>query len=81
MADTATADQVNLMRFNLRAFEQGAEKHQYRGMSGCRLCGKMNGSAEWEKNGVVIPTGLEHYILEHHVLVQELFDLKTNLPE
>ncbi len=46
----------------------------YRGFSSCRICGKVNGSREWETSRYIIPCGLPHYITEHNVLVPGLLE-------
>lgn len=46
-----------------------------KGMSTCRICGKLNGSAEQTDGKYIWPTGLAHYVEEHNVrLPQEFVD-------
>jgi hypothetical protein len=40
---------------------------QYRGWSDCRVCGKMNGSADYTDGVYVWPEGFAHYLREHAV--------------
>ena len=40
---------------------------QYRGMSGCRLCGKRNGSQDFGDTSYVWPQGYAHYVEAHFV--------------
>lgn len=51
----------------------------YRGFSTCRICGKNVGSSEYEKvinkETVVMPSGLLHYLEEHNVLVPGLLEI------
>ncbi len=37
------------------------------GFSGCRLCGEVNGSAEFTDGVYLWPEGLAHYVREHSV--------------
>jgi hypothetical protein len=76
IADSATAEQVAEMLHNLKRLTNNAHVVQYRGWSTCRICGKSNGTKEYEKTveGVEyhIPEGLAHYISKHAVLVHLL---------
>jgi hypothetical protein len=62
--DLANLEQINNEYFRCR---------DYRGVSKCRLCGKSNGSLEFDFNGYTWPEGLIHYILEHNVIVDNGF--------
>lgn len=52
---------------------RGVEKHRYMGYSTCRLCGRMNGTAEYfdprpnAAHGWRWPEGLAHYVEAHNV--------------
>lgn len=46
---------------------------EYLGPSSCRLCGRRNGNAEYNYNGYVFPEGLFHYIVEHHIKIDNDF--------
>jgi hypothetical protein len=50
----------------------------YRGYSGCRLCGRLNGTREFSltKNDIEYrwPEGLKHYIAEHRVALPKRFE-------
>ena len=72
VANSATDVQVATMVKNLERFIKGSATIHYRGWSTCRICKKSNGSTEHEKNGIGIPEGLMHYIVDHKVLVQSL---------
>ena len=59
----------------LKRKEGKASKDQYRGMSTCRICFKLNGSEEYTLEGWVWPSGLKHYIQDHNVKpTQEFID-------
>ena len=45
----------------------------YRGISRCRLCGKMNGSHDFGDERYVWPQGFAHYVLDHAVKPPEEF--------
>jgi len=45
----------------------------YRGFSSCRICGKILGSHERTDGTYIWPDQLEHYILEHNVLLPQKF--------
>jgi hypothetical protein len=45
----------------------------YRGVSGCRCCGQLNGSREYRYNGWAWPQGFRHYIEEHNVVPSKEF--------
>jgi len=75
VSDSATSDQVTEQLEKLDAFIEGAREVHYRGYSSCRLCGKLNGTFEYVKNGFAIPVGLQHYVEDHHVLVPGLLEL------
>lgn len=47
--------------------EDRANVIHYRGWSTCRICGKPNGSAEFEYRGWRWPSGYRHYVAEHNV--------------
>ena len=57
----------------LRQVETVARDVAYRGWSGCRICGKTNGSHEYSYNGWEWPQGLMHYIVDHNVVPSEEF--------
>jgi hypothetical protein len=44
-----------------------------RGLSPCRLCGQLNGSAEYTDGTYVWPEGLAHYVMEHDVRLPDEF--------
>ena len=46
---------------------RGEEISRARGMSNCRVCGKMNGSTEMTDGEYVWPEGLAHYVRDHSV--------------
>jgi hypothetical protein len=48
-------------------FEHGFRPWAFAGQSYCRLCGKVNGSAELTDGAYLWPEGLAHYIREHSV--------------
>src|SRR5687768_18516628 len=48
-------------------FEQGFVAWAFAGFSDCRLCGKLNGSAEFTDGVYLWPEGLAHYVREHSV--------------
>jgi|SRR5215208_4033156 len=47
--------------------EAFAEVTSYRGWSTCRLCGKHNGSVQFDLRGWTWPEGYRHYIEVHNV--------------
>lgn len=51
----------------LEEIEEKLVPLQYRGFSTCRICGVINGSQEYEKDGWVWPSGFAHYVKEHNV--------------
>jgi|SRR5579863_8204374 len=51
----------------LARVEKKAHQVAYRGWSTCRLCGKMNGSYEFEYAGYTWPSGLKHYLEDHNI--------------
>jgi hypothetical protein len=50
-----------------RYFERGFKPWAFMGLSGCRLCGQVNGSAEFTDGVYLWPEGLAHYVREHSV--------------
>lgn len=86
--NSATPEQVQQMLGILRnQIIPKATTLYCKGISLCRICGKMNYSGEYQyrhkepgKPMVIlqIPEGLEHYIEKHKVLVPEL--LQLNFP-
>ncbi len=40
----------------------------YKGLSPCRICGKLNGAAEYTKEELSFPEGYVHYIRDHNVV-------------
>ena len=70
--NSATDEQVLLMLKTFMSLTKDAELVSYRGVSTCRICGKLNGTREFQTENNVIPVGLIHYITEHKVLVPEL---------
>ena len=48
-------------------FEHGLRPWAFAGQSYCRLCGKVNGSAEFTDGAYLWPEGLAHYVREHSV--------------
>jgi len=57
----------------LKRVQGDARVSHMRGFSTCRLCGTINGSAQYDWNGWVWPEGLLHYIQEHDVAPSEDF--------
>ena len=51
---------------------KGQRSANYMGMSSCRICGRLNGSADMVRDGYVYPEGLLHYVLDHRVAVPGL---------
>lgn len=47
--------------------EQGFVQFEFLGLSDCRLCGKVNGSAEATDGVYLWPEGLAHYVRDHSV--------------
>lgn len=41
--------------------------NRYRGMSFCRMCGRINGSTDLADEKYIFPSGFAHYIREHGV--------------
>lgn len=48
-------------------------RKQYRGISSCRVCGQMNGSADYIRDGWTWPQGYSHYIEAHGVRPPQAF--------
>lgn len=77
--NSASDEQVKKQLEILKHFKLDASEVHFRGFSTCRICGVINGSSEFqdsiynEKYG--IPSGLEHYIRDHKVLVPGIFDI------
>lgn len=84
--NTATDAEVERTVLILRhEIRPRAHVRHYRGISMCRICGCFNHASEYEyrykeadKPMVIlkIPFGLEHYIVEHKVLIPELLKIK-----
>ena len=53
--------------------ERCTRVNQYRGLSECRFCGQMNGSAEMTDGVYCWPEGLAHYVHEHEVRLPDEF--------
>ncbi|MEV6207042.1 hypothetical protein [Kitasatospora sp. NPDC051914] len=51
--------------------EQGHVARQFLGVSRCRICGEVNGSAEFTDGEYLWPSGLAHYVREHAVRLPE----------
>jgi len=51
----------------LDALEASAPRVTYRGFSNCRLCGQRNGHEAFRLDVWEWPSGLRHYVAEHHV--------------
>lgn len=45
----------------------------YKGWSNCRVCGRMNGSADYHRDGYTWPEGYAHYITAHGVRPPQQF--------
>lgn len=45
----------------------GKEVRQFRGHSTCRICGRLNGTAELTDGTYLWPEGLAHYVSDHQV--------------
>jgi hypothetical protein len=58
----------------LEKVEARAQVTAYRGWSTCRLCGRHNGSQEFEYRGWRWPEGYRHYVQEHNVIPSPAFD-------
>jgi hypothetical protein len=56
-----------------RHLERGTLVNQYRGLSPCRFCGQLNGSAELTDGAFCWPEGLAHYLFEHDVRLPPRF--------
>lgn len=41
----------------------------YMGYAPCRICDKDNGDSEYTHGGYTFPSGIFHYILDHHIAV------------
>ena len=52
---------------------RGAHLIRWRGLSGCRFCGRNNGSAEFTDGSYYWPEGLAHYVREHDVRLPDEF--------
>lgn len=52
---------------SLKEIESVANTVHFRGISRCRLCGKVNGSITYQANGWEWPEGYRHYIEVHNV--------------
>lgn len=79
--NTASDEQVLKMLDALNKIKAKATIRYYKGISMCRICGCMNHAGEYlytYKRGrdgakyFVVPEGLEHYIVQHRVLIPEL---------
>lgn len=57
----------------IKYLERGVEKHQWRGSSTCRCCGRRNGSRCFTDGTYVWPEGLAHYLREHNVRPPAVF--------
>lgn len=65
---------------NLTKAQEEAERNSYRGWSNCRICGCMNGSAEYHTDKWLWPSGYQHYINDHNVRPSpEFFEYIMNL--
>jgi len=69
-----SSDQQTQLIHLLKRAEQVANRTEYFGFSTCRLCGICNGGEEFEWKGFVWPSGYMHYLLEHHVQMDERFE-------
>jgi hypothetical protein len=53
--------------------ENGQDHEQWRGFSGCRICGCLNGTKDLTDGEYVWPEGYAHYVKEHNVLPPPAF--------
>ena len=51
----------------LGRLERRATEHYYKGWSTCRICGKHNGSTEYELGKWRWPYGFSHYVADHNL--------------
>ncbi len=65
-SDESWDGQSNFLKC-LDLVEAEAKFVQFRGISPCRVCQKMNGSREFQHNGWAWPAGLRHYLEDHNV--------------
>ena len=56
-----------------RYLDAGRHVIEWRGISMCRFCGKMNGSACLGDGSFVWPRGLSHYVRKHDVRLSQEF--------
>jgi hypothetical protein len=55
--------------------ESKAERVVYRGLSHCRLCGRVNGHVAFRMNVWEWPEGFKHYLADHDVRPTADFEL------
>lgn len=71
--------QVELMKLGANLYDK--QYVSYMGSSKCRICGIMNGDAEYNWNQFVFPEGIFHYIVEHWIQIDDHFkDMITENP-
>jgi hypothetical protein len=63
----AYVEAYNSGLFLSRTLRAPPQVQSYRGFSQCRICGKSNGSREFDYGGYVWPSGFRHYIEAHNV--------------
>lgn len=51
----------------------GTHGPAYMGYSTCRMCGQLNGTAEYNDDTFAWPEGLAHYVYEHKVRLPKDF--------
>jgi hypothetical protein len=59
--------------------DAGADAANYRGFSSCRLCARLNGTGELQRDGFQYPDGLIHYVRDHRVAVPGLEHVVASL--
>lgn len=57
----------------VKYLESGNTVARYKGYSTCRICQCTNGSKEISDEKYIWPSGLSHYVKEHHVKLPEEF--------
>lgn len=75
--NSAKFDQTKIIN-KIKEIQKIGRVINYRGHSGCRLCGKMNGSKEYAIDHYVWPEGYLHYLKDHNVAVDKEFGEYVN---
>lgn len=71
--NSATVKESEKLLEMLVSVEDKAHRVHYKGWSDCRICGKVNGSIEFEYKNWKWPEGLYHYINAHRVRPSDEF--------